>query len=140
MANVTITPNQIKPLVGSTVEPRTAAVAMTVGDLVYPSGDDNVNLTDADTAATVSGLVGIIVAGGRHEPSGAIIAGERVTVLWFGRVYLGDSANLDRTKAYFVSNTAAKLSDTPGTNPRRVGAPETSRIFFWNPGMAGMNS
>jgi hypothetical protein len=133
MTDVTINPKHVRPLVGSTVVPKTCGVTATVGDIVYFYGDDEVRKTDADTAGTVTGRVGQIVAGGRHEPSGAIAVGERVTVLEFGRVSYGPDANLDLTKQYYVSNTAGKMGDVTGTITRRLGAPESSEVFFFNP-------
>lgn len=140
MANLTINPKHVRPLVGSTLVPKTAGVAMEVGQLVYFYADDEVRLTDADTAATVTGRVGQIVAGGRHEPTGAIIVGERVTVLEFGRVSYGPDANMDLSKQYFVSNTTGLMNDVPGTVTRRVGAPESSEVFFFNPDAASATS
>ena len=70
MGNVTIDPTHVRPLVGSTVIPKTAGEASDVGAIVYFLDDETVMETDADTAGTVTGRVGMIVAGGRHEPSG----------------------------------------------------------------------
>jgi len=140
VTNVTIDPTHVRPLVGSTVIPKTAGEASDVGTTVYFSDDDTVLETDANDAATVTGRVGMIVAGGRHEPSGAIAEGERVTVLEFGRVSLGPDADLDITKQYFASDTKGLIGDVAGTVTRRLGAPESSEVFFFNPDAASATS
>lgn len=140
MTDVTINPKHIRPLVGSTVVPKTAGEAMDVGDLCYPTDDETVMQTDADTAATLTGRVFLVVAGGAHDPDGAIAEDERVTVLEFGRVSLGPDADLDVSKQYFASNNKGKFGDTAGTVTRRVGAPESSEVLFFNPDAASATS
>jgi hypothetical protein len=133
MTDLTLTVRYVRPLVGSTVVPKTAGEAMTVGDLVYPFSDDTVKKCDADTFATVNGQVWMVVAGGRHEPDGAIITNERVTCLEFGRVELGPDQSLLDAAHYFASNTAGKIADAAGTVPRRIGSPESDHVLFFNP-------
>lgn len=136
MTTVAINPRHVRPLVGSVVIPGAKAAAnMEVGDLVYMSDGANklVSLTDADTLATVKNKIYQVVAGGRHNPTGAIVTGEAVTLLEFGRVSWGPDADLDVTKQYFASNTAGGVEDAAGTNSRRIGQPETDEIFFFNP-------
>lgn len=141
MPDVTVTPKYVKPLVGSFVRLHTASTALTVGNVVAPTGTgDYVEKTDASTNENVQGLIGLVVAGGRREPDGSIIADERVTVLWFGPVELGADAALDVAKNYFASDTAGAIADASGTVTRRVGAPLSATCLFWNPGMAPATS
>jgi hypothetical protein len=135
MTVVTINPVHVRPLVGSIVRPATADETMVVGDLVYVSDGDDVLVkkTDADTLATVTGRIYQVVAGGRHMTNGAIIQGEAVTILEWGRVSWGPDVDLDVTAQYFVSNTAGKVDTAAGTNTRRIGSPETVEVFFFNP-------
>lgn len=130
MADIVINPKHVRPLLPSSVIPKTAGFAGQVGDFVYFSDDDTVEKTDADTAATVAGKIGQIVSAGRHEPSGAFAEGERVGVLTWGRVSYGPDANLDLTKPLFISNTPGKAADAAGTNSKRIGSPESSEVFF----------
>lgn len=139
MPDITINPATIRPLRGSTVSMSNAAEAMELGDLVYVSGDGEVGLTDADDSATLTGRLGIAVGVSNHINSGAVAAGERVTVLWLGRVAI-PGAELDVTKIYYVSNNPGKISDAPGTITRAVGGPETSEIFSFNPDTTVPNS
>ena len=140
MTDILLNPLHVRPLSGCTLVPKTFNSASgVVGDWVY-FDNDTVLLTDADIAATVTGLVGMIITGSRHERSGALIQGERVDVAIFGRVAVGSEANLDESKQYFISNTPGKLSDTPGTVVRRVGAPESPGVFFINPASAPATS
>jgi hypothetical protein len=142
MANLTITPKYVRPLAGAYVSTKRAGEALSVGNLVYVAGDGDLNLCDADTAATMTAQLGLVVAGanasGLTSPTGAIANEEYCTVLWFGRVAL-DPASLDETKQYYVSNTAGKIADGAGTNTRRVGAPESDTIFFFNPNTVAIN-
>ncbi len=136
MADLTITPAKVAPLAGSIVVAKEAGEDMTVGNLVYVSSDGTVKLCDADTLATVTGQMGIVVAGngngGLPSSTGAIVDGETVSVVVFGRVSFGE-AILDETKQYYASNTAGAIGDVTGTITRRVGAPESDTIFFFNP-------
>lgn len=132
MADLVITPKKIRPLIGGNLTPSMVAnSAMNVGDIVYPSANNVVSLCDADTATTVDGLVGMVVAGNRGDINGAIISGETVTVLWVGRVAV-DDGSLDLTKSYFASNTTGKLADAAGTTSRRLAYPESTGVLFFN--------
>lgn len=133
MADVVLTPKHVRLLTGSIpVRKIFNSVGGYVGDWVS-FDDDNCTLTDADTGTTVSGLVGQIVSGSRHDPTGALIQGETVDVVVLGPVSYGPNVTLDETKQYFISNTPGKMSDTAGTIVRRCGAPLSSNVFFVNP-------
>ncbi|MBL8162464.1 MAG: hypothetical protein JNJ61_10800 [Anaerolineae bacterium] len=143
MTVLTITATKVRPLQqqGCIVIPSfRAAEAMTVGDVVYVSDATNrkVTRTDADTLATVRGMVYLVVAGGRHKTDGAIAIDEAVDLVEFGPVNLG--ATLDVTKTYYASNTTGKIDDAPGTSVRRLGYARDTEVFFFNPMVAPAGS
>lgn len=145
MADITVTATQVRPLQDQgclVVTGYVAAATMSVGDIVYVSDSTNrkVTKTDADTLATVRGMIYMVVAGGRHSTTGAIVANEAVDLVEYGPVYLGSSAALDVAKSYYASNTAGKLNDAPGTNIRRLGLARDTSVFFFNPMIAAAGS
>jgi len=143
MADLSITPKDVRALEGAIVTTANAGEAMSVGDLVYLETDGDWNKTDADTGTTLTGTLGIVVAGsgngGLPNSAGTIANGERITVLLFGRVNL--NVTLSAKVQYFASNTAGKISNTVGTVTRRIGSAETTDgIFFFNPNTTAATS
>lgn len=131
MPNITIDPKTIRPLRGSNVTMSDAGEDMALGDLVYVSGDGVVSLCDASDSATVTGRMGMAIGVSNYLNSGQIALGERLSVLWFGRVAIPGAA-LDVTKQYFASDDPGKIADAAGSTTRAVGAPESEEIFFFN--------
>lgn len=137
MAYIAVDPLKVRPLPGSIVSPHKITAAGFIGRLVYALDDSTVALTDAATPSKVSGQIGQIVGGGAQllSPTGAVAANEMCDILWFGRVTWG--VDLDPTKNYFVGNSDSgalgKVSDTAGDDSRRIGKPEDSDVFFFNP-------
>ncbi len=141
MANITVTPKYIKPQVGSITRTHVMTEVSQIGYSVRATGvGDKVAHADASTSPGVIGRIGMIVSGAYADPTGAIAVGEAVDVLWFGPVEMGESASLDVTKNYFVSDDAGRIADAAGTVTRRVGAPLTNTLFFWDSGMAPATS
>jgi hypothetical protein len=134
MGDITINPTLVRAEQGSNVTPRTMGENGQLGNLVYPTGNDTVMLCDANDSATVDGLIGMIVGGmtnsGLPRADGTVKSGERVDVVWFGRVEVGEV--LDLTKNYFASNTTGAVSDTAGAVTRRIGQPESTHVLFFN--------
>lgn len=141
MANITVTPKLIKPQQGSCTQTHIMTEVSQIGYAVRATGTSNkVAHSDASTGPGAIGRIGMIVSGAYADPTGAIAAGEAVDVLWFGPVELGEDAALDVTKNYFVSDDAGRIADAAGTVTRRVGAPLTNTLFFWDSGMAPATS
>jgi len=143
MATLTLYPAKIKPLEGAIISAKDAGEATKVGKLVYVAADGMVYETDAASAAKVSGNIGMVVSGGRQDPEGDVAAGERVGVLWFGRVAL-NGTTLDMTKQYYCANVTSTvkglIGDAAGTVTRRVGAAESATVLFFNPDTSGASS
>lgn len=129
MANVTVTAAKVRPLPGYIAHEATAGEAMTVGMVAQIVGDEEAEMANATTAAGVKGTLGIVAYGSRHAANGAIAAGERVTLVTLGRVYLGEDAALDETKTYYVGTTDGLISDTPTANSRPIGTPTGATVL-----------
>lgn len=140
MATLTIDATLVKPLVGSIISPKVLGAASKVGRVVYVDDVDpnKVYEADADGNATATGQLGIIVGGGLNvlvNDTGVLAAGAQVDVLWFGRLVLG--VTLDPNKQYYLANTTSSvdglIGDAAGSVSRRLGKPESAKIFFFNP-------
>lgn len=135
MANVTVTATQVRALPQALTRMINAGEAMTtgVGKVVQVEGDGDVAMANATAAAGANGVLGIIVAGERHDKDGDIASGERVTMVVWGPVYLGESAALDETKVYFVGETDGLITDTAPAHFRAIGYPISSTVLFFAP-------
>jgi hypothetical protein len=129
MANVTVDATNVRPLPGYIGFELDAAEAMSVGMIIQVDADSEALMANATAAATNKGTLGLVVAGGRHAASGAIVAGERITVVTYGRVYLGEAAALDESKTYYTSTTDGLISDTPTANARPIGTPVSATVL-----------
>lgn len=143
MAPIPVDYLNIRPLMGSVVVPKQSAAAMTPGvsKLGYIDDNGKVGLCDADTVGTVIGRkLGLIVASSRANVAGNVAADEMVSFLEWGRVFLGENAAMDESKNVYASNTAGGIEQQIGTNTRRVGAPESDTILFFNDGTSAAGS
>jgi hypothetical protein len=131
MADLTLTPKNIRPLSGSTVSLHIAGAILTIGDVVYIDSNDEAQRASAANAATVSGQVGVIVACGANRDNGNIQSGEPVTVLWHGRLAL-TTGTLSPVARYYVSDNPGKLADAAGSTSRIVGSAEKKDILFFD--------
>ncbi len=113
MAILTINPKRVRPLLGSITSMIELGEASQVGRTVYVAADGKAYETDGADADKVSGQVGMIVAGSRATADGVLIAGERVTALWFGRVALA-GASLDETAQYYLADESGGESGGRG--------------------------
>lgn len=134
MTVATVTATKVRPLDGCRTRAFDAGEAMYVGYLAQVDGSGNAIAANATTKAGATGTLGIIVAGSRKQRDGSIASGERVTCVMFGPV--AGFTDLDETKTYYVAKTDGKLDDTAPTSgyQRAVGSPESSTVFFFNPG------
>jgi hypothetical protein len=133
MATVTVDAKNVRPLPGYVGVELDAGEAMAVGKVVQIAGDGDAEMANATTASGVAGTLGIVTAGGLHDPDGDIASGERIFVVTRGRVYLGESANLDETKVYYVDTTDGVLTDVAPQYYRAVGTPISATVLDVNP-------
>lgn len=137
MAILAVPPTNTRPLKGSIVSPQNMGAASQIGRLIFIDADGLCYETDATNANSVTGLIGLIVGTGQpYRASGIVAIEDRVSVLWFGRVYLGVTLNPDAQ--YFAANITSTvkglIGDVAGSTSRRVGKPEsTDGVFFFNP-------
>lgn len=131
MANVTVTATQVRPLKGALTRTLTAGEAMALGKGIQVAADGDAELWNATSAAGVQGVIGIVVAGNQAAADGDVAAGEAITVVISGPVYLGPDAALDETKLYFAAATDGVITDVAPANFRAVGYPiNTTTLFF----------
>ncbi len=117
MADVTVVAASVRPLGGCIIRRFTAGEAMTPGQPVYMSGDDEVSLTDG-TDATKSFCIGVVVAGA--SGTAAIADGEECDVVLFGPV-TGYSTNMAKNKPFYVDDDAGIIADAAGTKDTIIG-------------------
>jgi hypothetical protein len=133
MADLTVTPADVRPLPGAISFRFTAGGTVNVGDEVYIAADDDVEQTDASALATANGR-GIVVS----APNGKLVAaaGDAVDVVVFGPVAGFDSLTPDT--AGYASETAGKIADAAPTTASSavwpVGYAQTAEVFFVLPG------
>lgn len=132
MADWTASATKSGLMPGQKVRRKQAAEAMSLRTLCYVNGDGKLAKADASAAATCKGQLYIVVAGAQGNTSGTIAADEWVTAVWMGPV--PGFSSLDETKMYYVSDTAGKGADAPGTKVRPIGYPDSSEVFMFNPG------
>lgn len=133
MANVTVDATNVRPLPGYVGFELDATEAMSVGMVIQVNGSSEAEMANCTTAAGVKGVLGLVVAGGRHAANGAIVAGERVTVVTYGRVYLGEAAALDETRGYYTAATDGLIADTAAANARPIGLATSATVLLFNP-------
>ena len=106
MADITVTPADVRPLPGAVVQRFKAGATLNVGDAVYIAGDGDVEQANADVAASAQ-AIGIVVS----APDGATSAsaGDTVDVVVHGPV-TGFSGMTPGSLVY-ASVTAGKVAD-----------------------------
>lgn len=108
MTDLTLTQANIRPLLGTVVRPYQAGGAVEVGDAVFIAADGDVELADADAAASAR-VIGVIVACGAYGKLTAV-DGDRVDVCLYGPVV--GFAGITPGDEYFASTTAGSIEDT----------------------------
>lgn len=130
MANYTVTALDVSPLPGAIWRDYDAGGSGNVGDLVYLDASGNVQVTDANAAATAQAL-GIVVAAGSIGAT-SFVSGDRVTVCEYGPV--GGFSSMTPAGLGYVSETAAKIADTAPSTAAAVvcvvGFCESATTFF----------
>jgi hypothetical protein len=136
MALITISnPALVRPLDGCRVERYIAGAAMTAayGKIGRVDSNGEVVLADATTAAGADGIVGIIVVGDAYDKDGDIADGETLSLVVFGRVYLGGGTTLDETAYHFIGTTAGRIADVAPQYFRVIGIPDSQTVLFVQP-------
>lgn len=106
MADVTVTPADVRPLPGSVVRRFDAGGAIALGDAVYVAADGDVEKADAGAILTAA-VIGICV-GTEHSPTAAA-AGEAVDIQLSGP--LAGFSSLTPGERLFASAVAGKIAD-----------------------------
>lgn len=137
MADIALTSANIRALTenGAIVRPYTAGANLTVGYLVYISGNRAVTHADGSAAGTAK-AIGVVVEG--YDETTAIASGEPCSVCVFGPVS-GYTDGTAGAKAW-VSDTAGRIADAAGTSGHEVGYWENTSILFVSPDPAGAGS
>lgn len=112
--------------------------AVTIGNAVYVASDDDIEVTDANAAAT-SMAIGILVALAGSDPSDTVGAsGDRGSVCVFGPVYCA-GWGLTPGAIYYVSETAGAITATKpsgaGTWSFAIGYALDANTLFVMPGL-----
>lgn len=107
----------------------TAAETVAAGELVYLNGDGKWALCDADTAATVVGVI-LGIAQGAGSADGAITNG---VLLWGVDT---NQTGLTTGEDLYASNTAGEIANSAGTTERKIGQAKTSTTLFFDPSFA----
>jgi hypothetical protein len=112
--------------------------AVTIGNIVYIAADDDVEVTDANAAAT-SMAIGMLVALAGSDPSDTVGAsGDRGTVCLLGLVSCS-GWGLTPGAIYYVSETAGAITATKpsgaGTWSWAIGYAIDANTLFIQPGL-----
>jgi hypothetical protein len=129
MADIAVTPIDVRPLPGCDVERYNAGGAGNVGDLVYMAADGDVEVTDADAAGTTYGIGIVVSVGGTSKT--AFVAGDRVDVAVRGRV--AGFSGMTPGDVLYTSNTAGKLADAAGTTSHKVARARSAAVISVQP-------
>lgn len=138
MANLTVTPADVRPLTGAITRKAICNEAMNVGDAVYIDGSSGILPTvklTAGAAVATSNLYGMVVAGDPAKMGATAIAvGDVVDVVVHGPVagFSGATAG----GFAWVSDTAGKFEDAVGTKSCIAGVLETPTVLFIRPAQA----
>jgi len=136
MGAVAYTSALIRPLQGAVLRDYHAGGAGEVGNVVYVADDGDVEVTDADAAATAHGR-GIVTAMNK-EGETTFAAGDRVTVCVFGPV--AGFSGLTPGARVFVDTDAGKLDETAPSVVMPMGYAESAGVVFVLPSMSGPTS
>lgn len=140
MAAAAYTPANIRPLQGALLRPYTAGGSGELGNSVYIASDGDVEVTDANVAATAK-FHGIAVAINK-EGETAFVAGDKLDVCVLGPV--SGYSSLTPGARLFVDEDAGKLDETvpagAGTWTKSAGYAESAGVVFVMPDVAAPSS
>jgi len=126
MANLAVTPANVRPLDGAVTRAFNLGGTAVPGDPVYIASDGDVERTDGNVSSTVAAFRGILVAIQGGKSTGA--AGDRATVCMFGPV--AGFTGLTPGAPGYISNDVGKLEDAAGAFTRFAGYAESATVFF----------
>jgi hypothetical protein len=136
-----VTAANVRPLEGSVIKQFYAGGAIDVGDTGYIASDGDVEVTDANAAATVKGI-GVCVAVGDTAGATAAAAGDAVSMVTFGPV--GGFSSLTPGATQFISETAGAITETEpsgaGTWSHIIGYAMSATVLFVQPGTSAPTS
>lgn len=124
MADVTVTKGRVSALSGPTVRAPLAGGTLTAGDAVYIDGTNGAKRASAEAAATAK-VAGLLIA-----PEDVASGGEGLDLAVPG-CQVGGFSGLNPGDLLYLSNTAGKLSTTPGALLKPVARAITSTEILW---------
>lgn len=124
MADITVTKGRVSALSGPTYRPGAAGGALTAGDVVYIDGSSGVKRADASDAATAK-VAGLLVA-----PEDVISGGEGLDLAAPGCV-IGGFSGMTAGDLLYLSDTAGKLADAPGTQAKACARAISTTEIMW---------
>lgn len=130
MTTITVTPADVSPLPGATIESYNAGGAGNLGDTVYMASDGDVETADGSAVGTAY-AIGVVVAiqGGKTS----FVAGDRLDVCTRGRV--AGFSGMTPGDVLYQSDTTGKLEDAAGTTSHKVARARSATTVFVNPPM-----
>jgi hypothetical protein len=124
MADVTVTKTAVSLLAGHTFRGPAAGGALIAGDVVYIDGSNGVKKADASAAPTAE-VAGLLVA-----PQDVASGDTGLDLAAAGAIVGGFSA-LNPGDLLYLSDTAGKLSTTPGTKSKPCARAISTTEIHW---------
>lgn len=132
MADIAVTPIDVRPLLGAELERHTAGGSGNIGDTVYQAADEDVEQGDGSAAGTAYSM-GIAVKNLNNPVALTFAAGDTLEVVVFGRV--AGFSGMTPNDVLYQSDTAGKLADAAGTTSHKVARARSATVVFVNPPM-----
>lgn len=131
MGDLTVVARNVRPLDGAVTRGYNLGGAAAPGSAMYVASDGDIEKADANGAAALRKVRGLVVAieGGKS----AGVAGDRATLCVYGPV--AGFTGLTPGAIVYLSDTLGLLSDTPGTNVAVAGYVESATVVFLQPEM-----
>lgn len=124
MADVTVTKSIVSLLAGHSFRAPAAGATLTAGDVVYIDGSNGVKRADASAAATAK-VAGLLVA-----PED-VASGDTGLDLSAAGAIVGGFSGLNPGDMLYLSDTAGKLSTTPGTKSKPCARAISATEIHW---------
>ena len=127
MSVITRTKANVKALAGC-IYAASAEAGGTIeaGEAVYLNSTNGWIVADGSAAASLAGLVGVLVA-----PQDVADGDKGLSIVIFGRVT--GYAGMDPGALHYVSDTDGEIDTAAGTKTKRIGYAETAEILFVQP-------
>lgn len=133
MADITVTPANVRPLEGAVIRRHTAGAAFTFGEAVYIHSGGTVKEADANASLLTALAIGIVIAPSPGNPGASSVAtGDVCDVVTEGPV-TGFSGMTPGTQVW-LSNTAGAVADAvSATHSCVMGFAESATVLFVRP-------